>query len=181
MTRLLDAASQVAGDRPGGREAAVSFNQLLVDQAQVSQNLRSPPNVFVRRRTARSRARSAALARRPSQPVQVLADRLAVPSQREAPARMGPPASSASDPQPTYPESGSRHSGPRPSSSPRMAPAALTSSPIDRTARNTAELDGRNTEDTTGVVRTSPAQRLVDPCSAIWIHRLVAELNPHDQ
>ena len=42
----------------------------------------------------------------------------------------------------------------------------------------TAELDGRNTEDPTGVVRTSPAQRLVDPCSAIWIHRLVAELNP---
>src|SRR5829696_73238 len=36
MTRLLDAASQVAGDRPGGRGAAVSFNQLLVDQAQVS-------------------------------------------------------------------------------------------------------------------------------------------------
>src|SRR5215213_9630381 len=32
-----------------------------------------------------------------------------------------------------------------------------------------------------GVVRTAPAQRLVDPCSAIWIHRLVAELNPHDQ
>ena len=32
---------------------------------------------------------------------------------------------------------------------PRMAPAALTSSPIDRTARNTAELDGRNTEDRT--------------------------------
>ena len=31
-----------------------------------------------------------------------------------------------------------------------------------------------------GVVRTSPAQRLVDPCSAIWIHRLVAELNPHE-
>src|SRR5215211_3382987 len=164
MTRLLDAASQVAGDRPGGREAAVSFNQLLVDQAQVSQNLRSPPNVFVRRRTARSRARSAALARRPSQPVQVLADRLAVPSQREAPARMGPPASSASDPQPTYPESGSRHSGPRPSSSPRMAPAALTSSPIDRTARNTAELDGRNTEDRT-LALSGPRQR-----NALSIH-----------
>jgi Phosphatidylglycerol lysyltransferase, C-terminal len=47
-------------------------------------------SVFARRRTARSRARSAALARRASQPVQVLADRVAVTSQGEVPARMAP-------------------------------------------------------------------------------------------
>jgi hypothetical protein len=44
---------------------------------------------------------------------------------------------------------------------PRMAPAApasLTSSPIDRTARNTAELDGRNTEDRT-LALSGPRQR----------------------
>jgi lysyl-tRNA synthetase class 2 len=57
---------------------------------QVSLNFAVFCSVFARRRTARSRARSAALARRASQPVQVLADRVAVPSQREVPARMAP-------------------------------------------------------------------------------------------
>ncbi len=44
---------------------------------------------------------------------------------------------------------------------PRMAPAApasLTSSPIDRTARSMAELDGRNTEDRT-LALSGPRQR----------------------
>lgn len=57
---------------------------------QVSSNFAVFCSVFARRRTARSRARSAALARRASQTVQVLADRVAVPSQREVPARMAP-------------------------------------------------------------------------------------------
>jgi hypothetical protein len=47
---------------------------------------------------------------------------------------------------------------------PRMAPAALTSSPIDRTARNTAELDRRNTTDRT-LALSGPRQR-----NALSIH-----------
>jgi hypothetical protein len=119
-------------------------------------------------RTARSRDRSAALARRASQPVQVLADRVAVPSQREVPARMGPPPlhllpilsrPTENRDRGTQGRGLHRH--------PRMAPAApasLTSSPIDRTARNTAELDGRNTEDPT-LALSGPRQR-----NALSIH-----------
>jgi hypothetical protein len=116
-----DMITRFAGgrDQPGGRGAAVSFNQLLVDQAQVSLNFAAfPMSSPGGERLGAGPALRLWRDERPSQPVQVLADRLAVPSPREAPARMGPPASSASDPQPTYPESGSRHSGPRPSSSP---------------------------------------------------------------
>ena len=66
---------------------------------------------------------------------------------------------------------------------PRMAPAdpaSLTSSPIDRTARSTAELDGRNTEDRT-LALSGPRQRSAFSihAPAVRIHRLVAELNPH--
>ena len=60
------------------------------------------------------------------------------------------------------------------------APASLTSSPIDRTARSTAELDGRNTEDRT-LALSGPRQRNAFSihAPAVRIHRLVAELNPH--
>jgi len=50
----------------------------------------------------------------------------------------------------------------------------------DRTARNTAELDGRNTEDRT-LALSGPRQRNAFSihAPAVRIHRLVAELNPH--
>ena len=132
---------------------------------QVSLNFAVFCSVFARRRTARSRARSAALARRASQPVQVLADRVALPSQREVPARMGlPPASSASDPQPTYRESGSRHSGPVPSSSPPHGSSGSCVSDFITDRPDHAKHGGAGWPDF-GVVRTSPAQRLLDPCS----------------
>jgi hypothetical protein len=104
------------------------------------------------------------------------------PTRSTSPNGSPPPASSASDPQPTYRDRDRGTQGRGLHRHPRMAPAApasLTSSPIDRTARNTAELDGRNTEDPT-LALSGPRQRNAHSihAPAVRIHRLVAELNP---
>ncbi len=88
----------------------------------------------------------------------------------------------SSDPQPTYRESGSRHSGPRPSSSPTHGSSGswVSDSITDRPDRaKHGELDGRNTEDRT-LALSGPRQRNAFSihAPAVRIHRLVAELNP---
>jgi Phosphatidylglycerol lysyltransferase, C-terminal len=92
-----------------------------------------------------------------------------------------PPASSASDPQPTYRESGSRHSGPVPSSSPPHGSSGSCVSDFITDRPDRAKHGGAGWPEDRTLALSGPRQRNAFSihAPAVRIHRLVAELDPH--